>query len=185
MIPIYENNNKNNGLGYSYDTFIKRFINICEEHLSDHKAKSFMFIFYDFEDTMHKLLFDDYCNKVLDRVSSNSLSIFYIHTRDKSVINKFNELFFTALEIKGEHIIPFILFFNINKGNIVETEVTELRDTHSIPLFNTLKNSIVSKVNENQHKVLKKIVAKYAKQISVSLLLEMLRKSKDLLQDYI
>ncbi|WP_304249059.1 hypothetical protein [Parabacteroides gordonii] len=177
MIPIYENNNKNNGLGYSYDTFIKRFIDICEEHLSNHRAKSFMFIFYDFEDTMHKLLFDDYCNKVLDRVSSNSLSVFYIHTRDKSVIDKFNTLFFTALEIKEKHIIPFILFFNINKGNIVETKVIELRDTHSIPLFNTLKKSIVNKVNENQHKALKENVAKYAKQISVSLFLEILKKA--------
>ena len=53
MFPIFEQG-KGQGIGFSFDRFLKRFISICKEHLENGRAKSFAFILYDFSDNLIK-----------------------------------------------------------------------------------------------------------------------------------
>ena len=53
MFPIFQQG-KGQGIGFSFDRFLKRFISICKEHLENGRAKSFAFILYDFSDKLIK-----------------------------------------------------------------------------------------------------------------------------------
>ncbi|MDH3567857.1 MAG: hypothetical protein OEM61_10970 [Desulfobacteraceae bacterium] len=69
----------------SSDTFSQSIIDVCEKHRIDSRALAFAFILYDFNNPqIFKILNDrDYWN-ALHTISGKYLSIYYIHSTEKS-----------------------------------------------------------------------------------------------------
>ena len=83
MIPIFEQGHQQ-GIGHRYDSFLRKFIKICEKHLENGRAKSFAFILYDFRDEqIRNILKSQGGFAKLDRLSGSELSVFYIHSDNK------------------------------------------------------------------------------------------------------
>ena len=90
MIPIFEQGH-GEGIGHSFNSFLRHFIVICEDHLENGRAKAFAFILYDFHDEHIK---NDILKKQggfaqLDRLSGNDLSVFYLHSDNKKLLKAF------------------------------------------------------------------------------------------------
>lgn len=129
MVPIYEQG-QGSGIGYSFDRFIGRFIEVCENHNKSDRAKAFAFILYDFDDgSVREILKDLGGFARLDRLSGKDLSIFYLHSENKELIDAFNNIFFGAFDIKNEYNLPLVLFFNIVDGDVANVEVVEIERT--------------------------------------------------------
>lgn len=47
MIPVFEQG-KGQGIGHTYNYFLNHFLEICNDHIENNRAKSFAFILYDF-----------------------------------------------------------------------------------------------------------------------------------------
>lgn len=166
MTPIYEQG-KGNGIGHSFDTFLRRFIEICEEHLENARAKSFAFILYDFNDDVTKNVLRNQGGFArLDRISGRDLSIFYIHSDNKELIKSFNSIFLSAFQIKEKSELPFVLFFNVKDREVLEVEIVELEQSNILFAFEELykiienhiqrlKNNSIEKVKPTTNKVSK------------------------------
>ena len=141
MNPIFEQGN-GNGIGHNFTTFVKRFIEICENHLNNERADSFAFILYDFHnETLRKILKTEGFTK-LDRLSRNKLSIFYLDSKSRSTVEKFNKVILGAFDIEPANNLPFILFFNVFDNDVIDIKIVELETTDSIYLFDELYNSV-------------------------------------------
>jgi hypothetical protein len=123
MIPIYEQGS-GNGIGHGLQSFLRRFDEICAEHLAKGRAKSFAFIFYDFTDqAIRKVLKNQGVFAQLDRLSGKELSVFYLHAGTKAAVEAFNAHFFGALGIEGQATLPCAVFFRVQKGAIEDVEI--------------------------------------------------------------
>ena len=99
MIPIYEQG-AGRGIGHGFDSFERRFEDLCRSK-PDH---SFAFIFYDFRDAgLRTILKDQGVFAKLDRLSSDKLDIFYLHSGGNHV-QRFNATFTKAIGIEEANI---------------------------------------------------------------------------------
>ena len=144
MIPIQEQGYKS-GIGYSYNRFLKRFISICENHLENKRAKSFAFIFYAFHNQQIRDIFKNQGGFAkLDRLSGNNLSVFYIDSENKHIVNEFNQIFLGAFEIQNEIELPCVIFFKLNEGEVENIQLVELTEPDRMFAFKELFDSIDS-----------------------------------------
>lgn len=142
MIPIYEQGS-GNGIGHGLSSFLKRFDEICSEHLSKGRAKSFAFIFYDFTDeAIRKILKNHGVFAQLDRLSGKELSVFYLHAGTRATVEAFNAHFFSALGIKGQATLPCVVFFRLHEGAIEDVEIAQLESADLIHGFSELYGAI-------------------------------------------
>lgn len=126
MIPIYEQG-QGHGIGHGFDSFMRRFEKICEEHLKSNRAKAFAFIFYDFEDSaIKKVLKDQGVFAQLDRLSGHDLSVFYLHAGSRRLVNAFNDIFLSAFDIHGKIELPAVIFFTLSRNEVCISEIVEL-----------------------------------------------------------
>lgn len=142
MIPIYEQGS-GNGIGHGLSSFLRRFDQICTEHLSEGRAKSFAFIFYDFTDqAIRKILKNEGVFAQLDRLSGKELSVFYLHAGAKTTIEAFNAYFFSELGIEGQATLPCVVFFRIRESTIEDVEIAQLESADLIHGFSELYGAI-------------------------------------------
>lgn len=142
MIPIYEQGG-GNGIGHERTSFIDRFEEICTEHLSEGRAKSFAFIFYDFTDqAIRKILKNQGVFAKLDRLSGKELSVFYLHAGTKATVQAFNAHFFGALDIEGQATLPCVVFFRVREDAIEDVEIAQLESADLIHGFSELYGAI-------------------------------------------
>lgn len=142
MVPIFQQG-QGQGIGHSFDSFLKHFINICEEHLRNRRAKSFAFILYDFHDqSIREILRNQGGFAQLDRLSGSDISVFYLHSENKRLVKAFNEIFLGAFEITTENKLPFVLFFNVADREVANVEIVELEQTNLMFAFKELYDSI-------------------------------------------
>ncbi len=142
MVPIFEQGH-GQGIGYSFDSFLKRFIDICEEHLDDGRAKAFAFLLYGFQDQQIKdILKKQGGFAQLDRLSGKDLSIFYLHTDNRRLLKAFNEIFLGAFEIESTYQRPFVLFFKVADREVTDVRVVELEQTDLLFAFKELYDII-------------------------------------------
>jgi hypothetical protein len=138
VIPIFEQGD-GKGIGHDQASFIRRFDEICTEHLQEKRAKAFAFIFYDFANNeFREILRNQGVFAKLDRLAGTQLSIFYLSTYSRRMIEKFNSTFLNKLKVKGEAHPPCIVFFKINKEGIGDIAVAELDNTDLIHGFHEL-----------------------------------------------
>jgi len=142
MNPIYETG-KGHGIGHSLDSFKSRFVDICEEHLKDRKAKSFAFIFYKPENQeIIEILHNPGALMQLDRISGKTLSVFYFQGFNQALQESFNDVFLKAFKINNCHNLPFILFFNVVDSEVTNIEVIELQQQDRMFAFDELRREI-------------------------------------------
>jgi len=151
MVPIFEQG-QGQGIGYSFNSFLRRFIDICEEHLETGRAKAFAFLLYDFQNQHIK---DILKNKggfaQLDRLSGNNLSLFYLDSDNRRLVKAFNEIFLGAFEIKNGYQLPFVLFFTVADREVTNIEIVELEQTDLMFSFKELydiTNNYIAKVKD-------------------------------------
>ena len=153
MIPIYEQG-QGRGIGRGIESFIKRFDEICAQHIKDKQAKAFAFIFYDFRDEdIKRILRDQGVFAQLDRLSGNNLSLFYLHTSSEDVrrsyrIRRFNNFFLEKLGIEDAK-TPCVVFFRLTNDQIEDVEVVQLEHADLIhgfkELYEVVENYITKK----------------------------------------
>lgn len=149
MIPIYEQGTRN-GIGHGHLSFLQRFDEICAKHLSQGRAKSFAFIFYDFTDqAIRKILKDQNVFTKIDRLASTELSVFYLHAGTKTTVEEFNAHFFSVLGIEDQATLPCVVFFRVCDGAIKDVEVAQLESTNLIHGFSDLYGSIQQYLSAN------------------------------------
>lgn len=151
MVTIFEQG-QGQGIGYSLNSFLRRFIDICEEHLENGRAKAFAFLLYDFKNQHIK---DILKNKggfaQLDRLSGNDLSLFYLDSDNRRLIKAFNEIFLGVFEIKNGYQLPFVLFFTVADREVTNIEIVELEQTDLMFSFKELydiTNNYIAKVKD-------------------------------------
>lgn len=138
MIPIYEQGS-GQGIGHGREQFIKRFDEICAEHLEKKRARSFAFIFYDFNNkALRKILRDQGIFAKLDRISGRQLSLFYLHGGDRGTVESFNQNFLSVLGVEGEVDLPCVVFFKVDAGNTTDVKVAQLDSADLVHGFSEL-----------------------------------------------
>jgi hypothetical protein len=144
MIPVYEQGHQQ-GIGHGYESFLRSFIEICQNHLKNGRAKSFAFILYDFQDKQIKDILKSQGGFArLDRLSGSELSVFYIHSDNKKLVKAFNHIFVGAFEIKNTAQLPCVLFFKMDDGDVEDLEIVELEQTDKMFAFEELYSTVES-----------------------------------------
>lgn len=142
MVPIFEQG-KGHGIGHSFNTFLTRFIEICEEHLQNDRAKAFAFILYNFNDEATKQVLRNQGGFTkLDRLSGNDLSIFYLHSDNRKQLRAFNDIFLGYFDINKNRALPFVLFFKIADQDVKDIEIVELEQSNIMFAFDELYRTI-------------------------------------------
>lgn len=150
MIPIYEQGH-GQGIGHSYESFLRKFIDICENHLESKRAKSFAFILYDFRNEQIKEILKNQGGFAkLDRLSGNELSVFYIHSDSKPLIKSFNQIFISAFEIEQKVELPFVLFFKVSDGDVEDVKIVELEQDNLMFAFQELYITIKTYIEDSK-----------------------------------
>lgn len=138
MFPIFEQGH-GKGIGLDLDSFLWRFDSICEEHQRSGRAKSFAFIFYNFEDRdLKRILKDERVFTQLDRLSGSELSIFFLHTGAPRSVERFNSEFFSRIHVSPEAIPPCVVFFNLSKDGFTNIAVAQLDSANLLQGFHEL-----------------------------------------------
>jgi hypothetical protein len=135
MIPIYEQGS-GRGIGHSLETFERRFVQICESK----KDQSFAFIFYDFSNQcLRQLLKDQGVFTQLDRLSGESLSIFFLHTDNmrKDSVSGFNTTFTKLIGVKDAR-PPCVVFFRWSEKGFIDISIVPLENADLVHGFHEL-----------------------------------------------
>ena len=113
--------------GYKPDQFYDEFIEICAQHRSEGRAKSFLFILYDFEDAHISQVFkNEHYWRALHEKSGNHLTVFSFHfpknqysekETPKFQSNKFHKRYFPEEE---SFPYPSLLFFQIHEESVID-----------------------------------------------------------------
>jgi hypothetical protein len=148
MIPIYEQGS-GNGIGHGLQSFLRRFDEICTQHLSQSRATSFAFIFYDFTDEpLRRILKNQGVFAQLDRLSGSRLSVFYLHAGTRHSVEAFNTHFFRALGIEGQAMLPCVVFFRVHDGGVEDVEIAQLESADLVhglsELYGAIENYLSS-----------------------------------------
>jgi len=149
MIPIFEQGS-GKGIGHSVASFTARFESLCHEHMESGRARAFAFIFYDFGDqTFRAILKDQGVFAKLDRLSGRDLSIFYLHTARRSVVERFNAAFLEKLGIASDIQLPCLVFFRVNGDQVTDIRVAQFEGSDLIHGFHELYGAIERYKNED------------------------------------
>lgn len=163
MNPIFEQG-QGQGIGYGYRHFLQQFLNICNDHLENKRAKSFAFILYDFHDeNIRTILKKQGVFTQLDRLSGKDLTLFYIDSENKKIVKEFNKIFLGAFDIEDKFQKPLVLFFNINGNEVEDIEIVELQQDDLIYSFKELYDIISNYIERAKNSEIKKFENKINK----------------------
>lgn len=161
MNPIFTISNTNNLDGYWYDEFTSRFEKICEEHITNKRAKKIAFIVYNFHSPTHEILQDIGAFVELDRLSGKEVTIFYLDGQRNEKPNTQNKLYrnlnkiFISLTDQEIKKIPFIVFFDFIDGDIENLVCYPIREEEKF-ILNDLTNAISMEIIKVNNKTKKK-----------------------------
>jgi hypothetical protein len=168
MVPIFEQG-QGQGIGHSFESFIRKFTDICEHHLNSRRARAFAFILYDFQDNQVKEILKNQGGFTrLDRLSGRDLSVFYLHSDNRCLLQTFNNIFLGAFEIQKSIDLPFVLFFKVVDGEVSDIQIVELEQSNLIFAFEELYSIIdkyINTTNEQPKTQLNKLT-KFAKRVT-------------------
>ena len=190
MIPIFEQGKgKGKGIGHSINSFLKRFTDICQKAKAENRRKTFAFILYNFEDSaIEKLLKDEGVFTKLDRLTGNSLDVFYLHSNDDASIKGFNEIILHSFNFKEYVEVPCVIFFDVFDLEVEDANVVEIEQDNILLGFNEIAIILQKQINsENDfynNKSIKskglKILYKISDKVATGLVVS---KIKDLLSN--
>lgn len=138
MIPIFEQGN-GKGIGHGVESFLTRFQKIAFEHIKDGKAKSLAFVFYNFTDQEFKrILKDQGVFAQLDRLSGDTLSIFYLHSGNDNILKKFNATLMDALGVSENAKAPCVVFCKATQDGFTDISIANLESPTLVHGFHEL-----------------------------------------------
>ena len=183
MIPIFEQG-RGIGIGHSIDSFFQRFTEICEKSKSENQKKTFAFILYDFNDTtIKRILKDKGVFTKLDRLTGNSLDVFYLNSNDVEIFNNFNKIISHSFNFKENLQLPCMVFFDFFYNEIENVTIVALEQNNVLLGFNeitnVLKNQIIGGNRiENQFSLPKGLVFIYklCEKIGISILTDNIKR---------
>lgn len=147
MIPIYEQSN-GKGIGHSCRSFKERFDSICQDDIRSERARAFAFILYDFADEeFRRVLRDQGVFTQLDRLAGRDLSVFYLHSARRGIVQRFNTESLARLGVEGNVRLPCVLFFRLKAETIAEVRLAQLESPDIIHAFHELYAVIEQYVN--------------------------------------
>ncbi len=118
MCPIFLQDGEH-GIGLPYEEFKQRFEAICEEHLKEKRAKAFSFVFCDFgQGLTASALQGPHGFGILNEVSGNEMTVFYLHVQSYGLAVPFNRHFLKELGVEDQVKPPCIVCFREYKGAI-------------------------------------------------------------------
>lgn len=124
MVPIVVSKDQR----FDDDSFKDYILKICKTHKNEQRALAFAFIVYDFDDyTITKILEDKKYWSVLDRLSEQYLSVFYVNSQDEYYTRRQQEIYYEEKQRRAE---------NARKGYISYFVPLSLRAT---PLDKTIE----------------------------------------------
>lgn len=149
MIPIFEQGG-GRGIGYGLEDFLKRFDEICKQHIETKRAKAFALIFYDFHNDSFRRVIDDLgVFAELDRLAGTRLSIFYLHTAGKRAVDAFNLTLLQSLGLP-EATPPCVVFFKLGKDGFSDIALATLSSAdliHAFPeLYSVIKRYVANSI---------------------------------------
>jgi hypothetical protein len=185
VVPIWEQG-KGRGIGYSLDSFLARFDDICREHVESRTVTLFAFIFYDLSDIgLKKVLKDHDVFTKLDRLAGDRLSIFYLHNpRERRQVQAFNDSFRKRLGVSESG--PCIIFFRLDQDQLGEVQVCAIRSADAMHGFQELYEIVSTYLTDesaevktsNKWVVLRSGAQWFSKETISTLLKESLDKGK-------
>lgn len=124
MFPIHLREGPH-GIGMDYADFLDKFYGICQEHLDEGQAKSFAFIFCDMGNgAVIRALDSEEGFKTLNSASDHDMTVFYLHAgSDRRLTPDFNSRFLKLLNVNGQAVPPCIVFFEVYRGSIENSEI--------------------------------------------------------------
>lgn len=170
MLPVYTVKGQE---GLMYDEFKNNLISICKEHQRKGRASAFALIMYNFHDPhIEKILFDKQYFNSLHNISGSALTIFCLFDKplkesiskrkktrisalsfdikpvitDVDLTSKYNEIV-TSFFGTSEFISPSVIFFQVDKDNIIDYFQIELKENLIEAGFNELKQIIENSVD--------------------------------------
>lgn len=156
MYNIYFNSKTNYGI--NFDEFKEKMIQICNDHRDSKKALVFALIIYDFESPhVSKVIHDEDYWMALNSISGDRISIFSIHKPQvteepvmlrrsmydvypglgydpKALENEIADRYF-PIELTS----PSIIFFQVNKEEVIETIVIKIQENLQENTFEEIK----------------------------------------------
>jgi len=186
MNPIFEKGH-GEGLGYDYDQFIARFVQICNSHLQGHRAESFALILYGERDhALRHALATRATFTGLDRLSAKDLTIFFLDGGLRRIAEQFNRSFASLFQVPDDIRPPYILFFRIEDDDARDIEFKALWETDPTLLYRELYNLVEDHLGEMKPKKKRNFnlrgIAKtgihIATEVTIAKLLEHLTNSK-------
>lgn len=180
MIPIFEQG-KGNGIGHSFDSFLRRFSDICEKSKSENIRKTFAFILYNFNDEyLKQILKNDGVFTKLDRLTGNYLDVFYLNSNDSEIFGNFNKIIIHSFDFYEELKLPAIIFFDFFNRNIENVEILEIEMKNKYTGFHEI-SEILKKHIKNENKIYEnkvtekkglKILSSFTKEIAMTVIAE-------------
>jgi hypothetical protein len=127
------------GIGHSLESFLRRFDEICTEHIKAKRAKAFALILYDFgNQDLRRILKDQGSFAILDRLAGSILNVFYLHTGSSEGIKRFNELLLAKLDVQEKATLPCVVFFKVGGDGVCDIVVAQLDNANLIHGFREL-----------------------------------------------
>ena len=180
MIPIFEQG-KGNGIGHSFDSFLRRFSDICEKSKSENIRKTFAFILYNFNDeNLKQILKDDGVFTKLDRLTGSYLDVFYLNSNDSEIFDNFNNIIIHSFDFYEELKLPALIFFDFFNRDIENVEIIEIEMENKYTGFQEI-SEILRKHIQNENKIYKnkvtkknglKILSSFTKEIAMTVIAE-------------
>lgn len=152
MIPIYEQGG-GRGIGHTADSFLERFGDICRQHVTDGRAKSFALVLYDFTDRdLRYILKDQGVFAQLDRLSGQELSVFYLHAGNRQLIQRFNETLIAELGLGDRVTLPSVVFFRLSEDgeNFGDVALAQLDSADLVHGFHELYEVMQQYVDQSE-----------------------------------
>lgn len=142
MVPIVISKDQR----FDDDSFKDYILHICETHKNEQRALAFAFIVYDFDDyTITKILEDKKYWSVLDKLSGQYLSVFYVNSQDEYYTRRQQEIYYEEQQRRAE---------NARKGYISYLVPLTLQATPLDKTIELLKRDLAIEENINHPFVL-------------------------------
>lgn len=133
MIPIYEQGS-GKGVGLKLEGFLQRVEEICAEHVREGRARAFAVILRDARDRdLRRILTDQGAYAKLDRLSSDALSVFFVHTASNEALSRFNHIVGARIGVEDSR-LPAVAFF---KTVTLDDDSVGFTDVEVVPLDST------------------------------------------------
>lgn len=151
MVPILLQDGEH-GIGLGHEEFKVRFLEICEKHLKEKRAKAFAIVFCDLGQSLTaSVLQSRHGFKELNDLSGRELTVFYLHLQAHGEAGEsFNAHFLEALGVQGQVPPPCVVCFRVYGNEVDDIDFHEIdeRSGDGVLVLEQVKRHLSAYVEE-------------------------------------